>query len=79
MQTKEQKICSFTQKDTRLQLIRITKLPIPIINGTPCYGGITKFQVRLNRKIIESSISEYQMRKVFATYIQNIVLQLKIY
>lgn len=38
-----------------------------------------KYQVRLNRKIIDTSISEYQMRKLFATYCQNIVLQLKIY
>ena len=69
MQVKEQKICSFTQKDTRLQLVRINRED----------RGVFRYQVRLNRKIIQTSISEYDMRKLFATYCQNIVLQLKIY
>lgn len=71
---KETKICSYQAEKFRLQLLRITtqeeKINIP---------GTTKWQVRLNRKIIETSISEYTMRKLFAMYVQNNVLQLKIY
>lgn len=82
MQIKEKKICSFTQNGTRLQLIEITQCNKGITTNTAgepmCYD-MYKYQVRLNRKIIDTSISEYQMRKLFATYNQNIVLQLKIY
>lgn len=74
MQGQEQKICSFTQNGTRLQLVRVQILGS---DGLPT--SLERFQVRLNRKIVSSSISEYQERKVFATYCQNIVLQLKIY
>lgn len=43
-----------------------------------CKKSITKkYQVRLNRKIIDTSISEYTMRKLFAMYVQNQILQLK--
>ena len=75
MQAKEEKICSFQQKGSRLQLIRL----ITEWGDTPRDAFTQKFQVRLNRKVIDTSISEYQMRKLFATYAQNIVLQLKIY
>lgn len=71
MQIKEEKICSFTQKGKRIQLLQLI-----------IYDGInsrSKYQVRLNRKVIETSISEYTMRKLFAQMVQNIVLQLKIY
>lgn len=79
MQVKEEKICSFTQKNYRLQLIKLTSWDYdPSIVGDLA-RVIIKYQVRLNRKIIETSISEYQMRKLFAIYCQNIVLQLKIY
>lgn len=67
----DQKICSLTQKNTRLQLVEVI-----IYDGM---NSRTRYEVRLNRKIISSSISEYNERKVFATYAQNIVLQLKIY
>lgn len=126
MKSKEEKICSFTQNGTRLQLLKITNnnyenVVEEITNSVGGYimlwsdgqkqhikdndveeqarlwglkkdnenyyykerifkGEINvKYQVRLNRKIIDTSISEYQMRKVFATYCQNIILQLKIY
>lgn len=79
MQAKEKKLCSFTQKGTRLQLVQLNYYsisnPKEYIPGVPAY----KYEIRLNRKIIKRSISEYEMRKVFATYAQNIVLQLKIY
>lgn len=78
MQTKEEKICSFTQKNYRLQMLKITYIQ----EVEPEYLDLmitTKYQVRLNRKIIDTSISEYTMRKLFATYCKNIVLQLKIY
>lgn len=71
MQIKERKICSLTQKGTSLQLLEII-----ILDGM---NSRSKYQVRLNRKRISTSISEYNERKVFATYAQNIVLQLKIY
>lgn len=79
MQTKEEKICSFTQKGIRLQLVKIIYYdlsdPKKYIKGVPA----NKYEVRLNRKIIKRSISKYEMQKIFATYTQNIVLQLEIY
>ena len=71
--TKEYKICSFTQKGKRLQLIKISIIYLKP-DGTECI--VNKYQVRLNRKIIDTSMSEYTERKIFATYCQNIVLQL---
>ena len=68
MEKREEKICSFTQKGTRLQLIRINRFD----------RGVFIYEVRLNRKIISNSISENNERKQFATYCKNIVLQLKI-
>ena len=76
---KEEKICSFTQKNYRLQLIKITSFDYPPELVGELARVIVKYQVRLNRKIIDTSISEYQMRKLFATYCQNIILKLKIY
>ena len=74
---KEQKICSFTQKGTRLQLVKIAYLDYP--EEIELSDIQIQYQVRLNRKVIGTSKFEYQMRKLFATYAQNIVLQLKIY
>ena len=71
MQIKLKTLCSFNQEGTRLQLVKKTKFA-----GT---GSIMIYQVRLNRKIINQSISEYECRRTFAVYCQNIVLQLKIY
>lgn len=71
MQIKLKTLCSFNQEGTRLQLVKKTKF-----SGT---GSLIKYQVRLDRKIVEQSISEYKCRKTFAVYCQNIVLQLKIY
>lgn len=74
----EEKICSFTQKGKRLQLIRIST-EVFGTDGLPTDLGMIRYQVRLNRKVVDTSISEYTMRKLFAMYVQNIVLQLKIY
>ena len=71
MQIKLKTIASFSQGEQRLQLLKVTKYA-----GT---GSNLIYQVRLNRKIIEKSISEYKCRRTFAVYCQNIVLQLKIY
>ena len=79
MQTKEKKICSFTQNGTRLQLVQVLVLNQEQLKMGSIYADKTIYQVRLNRKVISSSISEYNERKVFATYAGNIVLQLKIY
>lgn len=65
------KIASFSQHGTNLKLISID-----YFNGI--HSG-RKYQVQLNRKVIKTSISEYECRKIFAVYTQNIVLQLKIY
>lgn len=88
MQVKEEKICSFTQNGTRLQLVKITTLEA---NETYIEGfkkGIIKpydtdytikYQIRQNRKVIQTTLLEYQSRKQFAQMVTNIVLQLKIY
>lgn len=75
---KEEKIASFQQEKTRLQLLKITCDDIGT-DGMPTDLSVIKYQLRLNRKIIGTSISEYAMRKVFATKVQNIVLQLKMF
>lgn len=80
MQIKEETLCSFNQKGVRLQLIKLTKTKIAeSIYGKNEKMVISNYQVRLKRRVVHSSISEYNERKVFATYCQNIVLQLKIY
>ena len=79
MKVKEQKLCSFSEKGYRLQLVQMncfyTMNEYAKVRNWSC----VKYQVRLNRKIVRTSISEYDMRELFATYCQNIVLQLKIY
>lgn len=76
---KEETIATYTTKNFRLQLLKLTNYdiskPREYIPGVPVY----KYQVRMNRKIVQTSISEYTMRKLFAMYVQNQVLQLKIY
>lgn len=77
---KEKTIATFTQKNYRLQLLELTFTANEFYyfdEKKVCKQ--TKWQVRLNRKIIDTSISEYTMRKLFAMYVQNIILQLKIY
>lgn len=80
MQIKEETLCSFNQKGVRLQLIKLIKTKVAeSIYGKNEKMVISNYQVRLRRRVVHSSISEYNERKVFATYCQNIVLQLKIY
>lgn len=67
---KETTICKFQQGKDKLHLLKLTDT-----NNL----GVIKYQVRLNRKWIGTSISEYTMRKLFATSAQNMILQLKIY
>lgn len=81
MQKKEEKICSFTQKGCRLQLIEITYLNAGITTNTagePMYYDTFKYQIRQNRKIIETTLIENHARKIFAQMVLNIVYQLKI-
>lgn len=77
MKVKEEKICSFSQEGKRLQLVKVITDGIYMPSGN--IVPIIKYQVRLNRKIIDSNESEFCMRKTFAIYCQNIVLQLKIF
>lgn len=76
---KEKTIATYTTDKFRLQLLKLTlydiEKPREYIRGEP----VNKYQIRLNRKIIDTSISEYNMRKLFAMYVQNKVLKLKIY
>lgn len=72
---KEKQICKYQDNENKLELLRLSKLE----NRNGINYLITHFQVRHNRKRIDTSISEYAMRKLFATMAQNIVLQLKIY
>ena len=80
---KEETIATYTTKNFRLQLLKLTsdKLEYNHFNQyqIPTTGYKMRYQVRLNRKVIKTSISEYTMRKLFAKYIQIQVLQLKIY
>lgn len=66
---KEKQILKYQDETNKLELIRLT---------TPS-GGTIKYQIRHNRKRLETTISEYQARRYFAQMTQNIVLQLKIY
>lgn len=82
MQVIEKKISSFTQNGTRLQLLELTYKNAAVTTNTrgePICYDIFKYQIRLNRKIIKTSISEYEVRKLFAQMVTNTVLQLKIY
>lgn len=82
----EKTIATYTTENFRLQLLEITTPIMQIAHDenfkpyeTEQYYYKKTYQVRLNRKIVKTSISEYQMRKLFAMYVQNQVLQLKIY
>jgi len=76
---KERTIATYTTAKFRLQLLELTEEPELNLFDPWNDKQIKKYQVRLNRKIIQTSISEYTMRKLFAMYVQNQVLQLKIY
>lgn len=86
---KEKTIATYTTEKFRLQLLEITekdeKSYYYKLNEETGYktkridGYKLYYQVRLNRKIVKSSISEYNMRILFATYARNQILQLKIY
>lgn len=66
---KEKQILKYQDETNKVVLIRL---------ATPT-GGIIRYQIRHNRRRIETTISEYQARRYFAQMVQNIVLQLKIY
>lgn len=78
MQKKEKTLCTFTQKGIRLQLIELIYKNAAVMTNTagePTAYDLYKYQVRLNRKIVSKSLFEYNERKVFVTYCQNIVTQ----
>lgn len=73
----EKKIAGFQIEGKRIQLLQITTEEPPIINGTVCLGGITKWQVRMNRKIILTTFSKDQAQRKMASLITGELLQTK--
>lgn len=67
---KERKIASFQQGKNKLQLLELT-----VLNSLGRPTDIIKYQIRLNRKRLQTSNSENQLRKKFLIEIQNILLQ----
>lgn len=76
MQVKDEKLCSFTQKGYRLQLVEMRTL-IYSLDGDFEYTT-PRYQIRENRKVVKTTLNLYQARKIFAQMVTNIVLQLKI-
>lgn len=76
---KERTIATYTTENVRLQLLELTYENSAYDEVARTSYNTFKYQVRMNRKIIQTSISEYTMRKLFAMYVQNHILQLKIY
>lgn len=74
---KEEKIATFTDEKTRIQLLKITSHP-DINPEYTSYMTITKYQIRVNRKRIYNTGFENDARKYFAIKVQNSILQLKI-
>ena len=72
---KEKQIAKYQDENYKIELVRLAKVELK--NGIN--SMVIRYQVRMNRKRIQTSISEYTMRKLFAIYVQNIVLQLKIF
>ena len=75
----EKTIATYTTENFRLQLLELTYENAAWDPVAETSYHMYKYQVRLNRKVVKTSISEYQMRKLFAMYVQNQVLQLKKY
>lgn len=82
---KEKTIATYKTKNYRLQLVTKTEKfkETKLDQNLKPYKAETglvrmKYEIRLNRKIIKRSIWEYEMRKLFAVYVQNHILQLKI-
>lgn len=68
MKYTEEKIATYSQKNVRIQMLKIT------------YDNqLIKYQLRINRKVVKTNLFEYPIRKLFAVECQNIILQLKIY
>lgn len=74
MEYSEQKLATFTEGKTRIQLLKLTNND-QLIENRFFY---IKYQIRINRKRIYTTEFENDARKCFATLINNNVLQLKI-
>lgn len=74
----EKKIAGFQIEGKRIQLLQITTEKPPVINGTICLGGITKWQVRSNRKVILTTISKDRAQRKLARIILEELLQTKL-
>lgn len=72
--TKEKTLLSYQSEGVRLQLSQKC-----IYTDRNPQGFIIVYQIKKNRRVLDSSHSEYAMRRYFAQYVQNNVLQLKIY
>ena len=64
----EQNIETYSKKGTRINLLKVTNKDQKV-----------KYQVRLNRRVKYTNTFEWEARKHFAIYVQNSILQLKIY
>lgn len=76
MEFKETKIATYTEGNTRVQLLKITshtKFEPGYINSI-----IVKYQIRMNRKRVYTTGFEYDARKYFANIVQYETLRLKI-
>lgn len=79
MEYSEQKLATFTEGKTRIQLLKMTELYKGSINDEIPDILSIKYQIRINRKRVYNTGYEYDARKYFAMAVQNSILQLKIY
>lgn len=74
---KEEKICSYTKKGKRIQLLKIWNYllddPKKYITGKQAYY----FQIRINRKIIQNFTFESQANKKMCSILTEDLLQQK--
>ena len=72
---KEEKIASYTKPGFRAQLLRITDVEAP--STLDIETDLSRYQIRINRKVKYNCLWENQAKKKFAQYITNDLLQQK--
>lgn len=68
MQEKTKNICTFLAEGVRLNIVKFSD-----------YRPFDRYKVIKNRRILYTTLTEEQARKFFATCVNNIVLQTKIF